>query len=85
MPLQKSQGLTDTAMCSVHRLCLQKDVVFQTNLFSHLWCETALQSLFAQTLLCSFFLQTQHWQLRLSAGSLQVCNSLTPAYCMPRL
>lgn len=69
MPLQKSQGLTDAAMSSVHRLCFQEDVVFQINLFSHLQGETGLQSLFAQTLSCSFFLQTQHWQLSLSAGS----------------
>ena len=58
MPSQNSQGLTDAAMSSVHRLCLQEDVVFQINLFSHLRRETALQTLFAQTLSCSFFLQT---------------------------
>lgn len=69
MPLQNSEVLTDIAMSSVHRLCFQENVIFQINLFSHPWHKTALQSLFAQTLSCSFFIQTQHWQLGLSAGS----------------
>lgn len=42
MSSQSSQGLTDSAMSSAHSL--QEDVVFQINLFSYLWHETALQA-----------------------------------------
>lgn len=38
--------------------------------------------MFAQTLSCSFALQTQHRQLQLSAGSWQAWHSLSPAHCM---